>query len=306
MDITYSIAKQEDIPQLKKLWQQIFDQDSIEYINFFYDWAYRKKIIVVAKADFEVVGMVHLLPYQVNDFQHQSQVYYIVGVAVKPKWRGRRIMQQMFQLVKTIAGDNQIQSLLLIPEAAQYYTSIGFRFCSEQFLTTIDPADYPGLGIRQSAVSSDTASQSRVGLEDFIKALEAVQACSSKRYYEAILDYQSIVDLYEEHKTFDGMISEVAGNLILYYNQAEIVVRRIYYRQTNSSEEERFNDRIIFGFLAQFGKKIVFSEINQRQISRLFPFLRKNIYIVRPYLMALHLNQAQTKSDRIFFNQDFV
>lgn len=124
-DIRLEYTKK-DIGTLKEMWEDIFN-DPDEFTEYYFDEVCTRNKILVAYDGEMPVGMVHLNTYSVTVFGDVVDCIYIVGVAVRYKYRNKGIMKSM--LKKVIEDTNNLTKgfLFLMPEQKEYYTGLGFK-----------------------------------------------------------------------------------------------------------------------------------------------------------------------------------
>lgn len=116
----------------RKLWEDVFTEDSIEFLNYYYEYKCRDNIIYIIKKDNKVVAMLQRNPYvmKVNGTEVVSD--YIVGVATDKDFRHKGLMSR---LIKNSINDMSEQGkafTFLMPAAEAIYTPFGFRFVYSQ------------------------------------------------------------------------------------------------------------------------------------------------------------------------------
>jgi ribosomal protein S18 acetylase RimI-like enzyme len=158
MDI--SICTKEDIPQLKALWQECFD-DTEEYIEYYFSSVAKRNIIFAARDNGRIVSMVHLNPYDVfirnndenNDVSINSKeniatdgniqkiyteniynLHYIVGVATAVTHRKKGIMTQLMREAMDYLKRKGEPVTYLMPANQAYYTSLGFEMLENSYM----------------------------------------------------------------------------------------------------------------------------------------------------------------------------
>ncbi len=87
----------------RQLWEEIFDGDSQQFVEYYYENIANRNTIIAARKNKQMIGMVHLNPYQIHLGRAIVPAHYIVGVCVKEEYRKQGIMKTMMK--------NAIQSL---------------------------------------------------------------------------------------------------------------------------------------------------------------------------------------------------
>ena len=113
--------RQEEKSRSRKLWEEIFVEDSQSFVDFYYAEKARRNKILVAEEDNEIVAMLHRNPFDVVVKDRIWRIDYIAGVATAAAWRHQGYMSR---LLSRIFAD-------------MYMEKMGFCF-----LHPVDPAIY--------------------------------------------------------------------------------------------------------------------------------------------------------------------
>lgn len=124
--LSYYEGDQDTLGKIRKLWDEIFD-DRDEFADFYFEQVCAENRILMAKIKDELVGMIHLNPYNVLLDGKKCRCYYIVGVAVKPEYRRQGIMRNMLSRVIEDMKVEGCPFTFLMPEREEYYESFGFE-----------------------------------------------------------------------------------------------------------------------------------------------------------------------------------
>ena len=87
-----------DLEALRQLWDEAFD-DPDEFAEYYFENVCSDNKVLSAYIEGELVGMVHLNPYNMLVEGQEKKSYYIVGVAVKLSKREKGIMKAMMKRV---------------------------------------------------------------------------------------------------------------------------------------------------------------------------------------------------------------
>ncbi len=120
------IYTKKDIASLRQMWDDIF-QDRDEFTDYYFDKICNNNKILVAYDGDEAIGMTHLNSYKVKCYDRELDCYYIVGVAVKRKYRNLGIMKKMLSRILDDYKDKNDGFFFLMPKKKEYYTGIGFK-----------------------------------------------------------------------------------------------------------------------------------------------------------------------------------
>lgn len=131
MQLVYKKAEYEDISGLKHVWETVFG-DSKQYINFFFEHAYKPGMAYVCKAENEVVGMLYLIPLFIGGQTVKTiKGGYIYAVATLPKWRGQQIATRLLHFVNASAKTELGYNFTMLKPAEHtlfdYYEKRGYQ-----------------------------------------------------------------------------------------------------------------------------------------------------------------------------------
>lgn len=135
------IATERDIPRIKELWQQAFD-DPINYVDFFY-----KNVAPVTKTYLcdegpGVVAMLTMLPATFVYKDMSVDVSYIYGAATDKKYRGRGFMSVLLRHCEKTAKEAGCAMSVLVPGGRHlfdFYQKRGYRADFSLKLVNIRP-----------------------------------------------------------------------------------------------------------------------------------------------------------------------
>lgn len=93
--------KQEEKADCRKLWREVFKEDSESFMDFYFTEKVKKNKILVALEGEEIVAMLHRNPYDVVIRDRIWKTDYIAGVATDPAYRHQghmsRLLSRSFQ-----------------------------------------------------------------------------------------------------------------------------------------------------------------------------------------------------------------
>ena len=87
----------------RKLWEEIFPEDTKAFLDYYYYIKAAKNQIYVVEEDGRICSMLQLNPYRIRLEDKSFPSEYIVAVATKKEYRSRgymRMRQQMLEIVK--------------------------------------------------------------------------------------------------------------------------------------------------------------------------------------------------------------
>lgn len=121
----------------RALWEEIFNEDSKEFLDYYYFMKAKDNEIYVIENDQEICSMLHLNPYALKLEDTQFQGSYIVGVATKPLHRKKGYMGTLLRQSLSDMYKRKEPFTFLMPAAESIYTPYDFRFVYDQNHTTL-------------------------------------------------------------------------------------------------------------------------------------------------------------------------
>ena len=124
--------RQEEHIRTRKLWEEIFTEDTPEFLDYYYSVKTSDNEIYVIEDDGEIVSMLHLNPYQMRVKDKVFKTHYIVAVATDERYRHQGLMRQLLNHAMQIMTDRREPFTFLMPANEEIYKPFGFEFIYEQ------------------------------------------------------------------------------------------------------------------------------------------------------------------------------
>lgn len=124
--------EQEEHVKTRKLWEEIFTEDTKEFLDYYYSVKTLKNEIYVIEEDGQIVSMLHLNPYQMRVDNQIYQTHYIVAVATDENYRKRGYMAALLKHAMQVMKDRGEPFTFLMPVAEAIYKPFGFEFVYTQ------------------------------------------------------------------------------------------------------------------------------------------------------------------------------
>ena len=111
----------------RKLYEEVFPEDEKSFVDYYYQEKTKDNIIYVVREDDDIQAMLHLNPYtlMVNGIEKES--YYIVAVATRKEYRGRRYMAGLLREALLDMYQAGVTFTYLMPAAEAIYLPHDFR-----------------------------------------------------------------------------------------------------------------------------------------------------------------------------------
>lgn len=116
----------------RKLWEEIFKEDTSEFLDYYYSVITKDNEIYVIEENDEIVSMLHLNPYEMRIEDKMYQTHYIVAVATKETHRTRGLMRRLLNHAMQVMTDRGEPFTFLMPAAEAIYKPFGFEYVYEQ------------------------------------------------------------------------------------------------------------------------------------------------------------------------------
>lgn len=124
--------RQEEHIRTRRLWEEIFTEDTPEFLDYYYSVKTKDNEIYVIEDGGEIVSMLHLNPYQMRVQDKIYQTHYIVAVATDERYRKQGLMRRLLESAMQVMADRGEPFTFLMPAAEAIYKPFGFEFVYEQ------------------------------------------------------------------------------------------------------------------------------------------------------------------------------
>ena len=216
-------AKAVENQRARKLYEEIFDEDSPAFVDYYFRVkAAENEIFVVENEKQEILATLHLNPYEMMFCGEKVKTNYIVAVATRADCRHQGMMrsllqaslQEMYRRKETFTG--------LMPAAEAIYRPFGFRFIYEKNKMTVT-ADV----LRRAEtdenwqIHSDQEVSGDIFCEEAKKEDLAELACFAEKQLSKLAEVYTVHDI----AYFEQRMQEVeceGGSLILIRKEKEI------------------------------------------------------------------------------------
>lgn len=179
-----SFAKNEDIAQIRELWDISFPNED-EFTNFFFENVFIAENTIVYKENNEIIAMLQII-YNDSSF---GQVGYIYGVCTHPDYRGKGLMSKLLNFTFSYLKDKGHKYTIIVP-AEEYLFDIYAKFDFKS-----------SLKVRKSSfISSNvsTVKQQDLTCKDIPRLIEIYDEINKGEFY-LVRDfkyYKTQIDLY--------------------------------------------------------------------------------------------------------------
>ncbi|XCP84321.1 GNAT family N-acetyltransferase [Roseburia hominis] len=227
--------KTEEHARTRTLWHKVFDEDTSEFLDYYYTFKTDENEIYVIEAEGDIRSMLHLNPYWLRIGRKEAEARYIVAVGTDILYRKKGFMTELLRKSLRDMYAKNLPFAYLMPAAESIYYPHGFRFiyAAEQWKASVEgkeevsierltcPANTEGRkAMPRTALPSDCKQIARFASK-ILNERYQVYAKRDWQYYERLL---------EEQKSQEGGIllavrnGEIRG-AVLYDEEAGFSVR---------------------------------------------------------------------------------
>lgn len=204
----------------RKLWEEIFAEDSARFLDYYYEVKTAENEIFVAEDNGTVRSMLQLNPYRLHLGDEVINAKYIIAVATDEKYRHQGLMAALLKLSMEQMYDNGEPFTFLMPAAEAIYRPFDFRFIYAQKQTCIEAGDKKEFPDRKGFwedAKRENLKELVAFAEEMLRSKYTVYAVRDEHYYEVMLKEQQSENGGIRVLRYDGQIAgcffyEVAEN----------------------------------------------------------------------------------------------
>ena len=216
-------AKAVENQRARKLYEEIFDEDSPAFVDYYFRVkAAENEIFVVENEKQEILATLHLNPYKMMFCGEKVKTNYIVAVATRADCRHQGMMRSLLQASLQEMYRREETFTWLMPAAEAIYRPFGFRFIYEKNKMTVT-ADV----LRRAEtdenwqIHSDQEVSGDIFCEEAKKEDLAELACFAEKQLSKLAEVYTVHDI----AYFEQRMQEVGcegGRLVLIRNENRI------------------------------------------------------------------------------------
>ena len=133
----YSLSVQKEIQESRALWEEIFPEDSKEFLDYYDQWKCKDNEIATRHASGALVSMIHWNPYEVQMGAETVDSSYLIAVATRPEHRHRGLMRGLLREGMEVRQEDETPFVFLMPADPAIYTPFGFRYFYDRSVVEI-------------------------------------------------------------------------------------------------------------------------------------------------------------------------
>lgn len=162
----------------RKLWEEIFPEDTKAFLDYYYYIKAAKNQIYVVEEDGRICSMLQLNPYRIRLEDKSFPSEYIVAVATKKEYRSRGYMRALLNTVLERMHSEKVPFTFLMPAAEAIYRPYDFRYIYDQCMQEV----------KKDETADDRNCESEPQKEGTLEFSDA-----------GLWDAEEMADFFEEH-----------------------------------------------------------------------------------------------------------
>ena len=216
-------AKAVENQRARKLYEEIFDEDSPAFVDYYFRVkAAENEIFVVENEKQEILETLHLNPYEMMFCGEKVKTNYIVAVATRADCRHQGMMRSLLQASLQEMYRREETFTWLMPAAEAIYRPFGFRFIYEKNKMTVTADVLQRAETDENwQIHSDQEVSGDIFCEEAKKEDLAELACFAEKQLSKLAEVYTVHDI----AYFEQRMQEVGcegGSLILIRKEKEI------------------------------------------------------------------------------------
>ena len=216
-------AKAVENQRARKLYEEIFDEDSPAFVDYYFRVkAAENEIFVVENEKQEILATLHLNLYKMMFCGEKAKTNYIVAVATRADCRHQGMMRSLLQASLQEMYRREETFTWLMPAAEAIYRPFGFRFIYEKNKMTVTADVLQRAETDENwQIHSDQEVSGDIFCEEAKKEDLAELACFAEKQLSKLAEVYTVHDI----AYFEQRMQEVGcegGSLILIRKEKEI------------------------------------------------------------------------------------
>ncbi|MEX1376953.1 MAG: GNAT family N-acetyltransferase [Eubacteriales bacterium] len=119
-------GKLNDKEDVRKLWDECFDEDSTEWRDWYFENVYKESNVIGGKENGELAAMVHMNPYDIFMRGSRTSAVAMAGVATKQKYRKQGFADKLIKYSLKKAYEMGYDFSFLYPFNYEFYEKYGY------------------------------------------------------------------------------------------------------------------------------------------------------------------------------------
>ena len=216
-------AKAVENQRARKLYEEIFDEDSPAFVDYYFRVkAADNEIFVVENEKQEILATLHLNPYEMMFCGEKVKTNYIVAVATRADCRHQGMMRSLLQASLQEMYQREETFTWLMPAAESIYRPFSFRFIYEKNKMTVTADVLQRAETDENwQIHSDQEVSGDIFCEEAKKEDLAELACFAEKQLSKLAEVYTVHDIaYFEQRMQEAECE--GGRLVLIRNENRI------------------------------------------------------------------------------------
>ena len=181
--------KQEEHGVTRALWEEVFQEDTKEFLDYYYFIKTQNNEIYVIEEDGKIRSMLQLNPYEIQIEEKKVPSCYIIAVATQKEYRSRGYMGELLRTSMADMYARKIPFTFLMPAAEAIYTPYDFRYIYSQCQKELSGRSADDSGALTQA--EDAEAMAEFFQEHFAHRWQVASVRDAQYYRTMILEQQS-------------------------------------------------------------------------------------------------------------------
>ncbi|MBQ8804798.1 MAG: GNAT family N-acetyltransferase [Tyzzerella sp.] len=221
------LAKEEH-SKTRKLWEEIFTEDTKEFLDYYYSVKTLENEIYVMEDGDKIISMLHLNPYDIRVNNKIYKTHYIVAVATDEHYRKRGYMAALLNHAMQVMKDRGEPFTFLMPASEAIYKPFGFEFIYTQSRVKVFGKRLDDVSLKIIKAEEKDSKEIAEFANDFLGKYDVVNYRNAS-YYETLL---------KEYTSENGGIlvarreGKIVGVLCYAKEEQYMCMEPLFYKET--------------------------------------------------------------------------
>ncbi|GEM_PF-2324693 len=243
MMLEYKTLQKNEMSLAKKLWATCFEEDSQEFINYYFANCVEDGSFIGAFFNGKLISMLQIKEY--NQEYHGSSVKtgYLVGVCTEPAYRMQGYSKKLIYMALDTLKCKGIAFSGLYPFNYLFYEKFGYAVCNEKQIISIDKDQFSRFDTKSIEISIIDRINSEINTAELLKCYNGFIS----RFSGYIIRDEALMRINLQRH----LINEKAGVLIAKENG--MVVGYALFTRTDKgiiADEVVYTDKIVLAAIA--------------------------------------------------------
>ena len=176
----------EEHGKTRKLWEEIFTQDTKQFLDYYYSVKALENEIYVMEDGDRIISMLHLNPYEMRVGDRIYKTHYIVAVATDENYRKRGYMAALLNHAMQVMKERGEPFTFLMPASEAIYKPFGFEFIYTQSQIKVCGKKSDDKAMKVTEATEKDCQRIAEFANDFLKEYD-VATLRTKEYYQTLL-----------------------------------------------------------------------------------------------------------------------